>query len=212
MATSKPDNHDIQSTRDAKRMAILEAAAKIFNERGYHQTSMSDVATALNVTKPFLYYYLKDKEDILYQCSRIATEQLHVMLDEVRAADVTGWGRLELLFRGYVKVMCSDFGVCLIRSTSPGLMQKESRDKLWTGRRRLNREVEMIIAQGIADGSIRSVDPKKLSFAMFGAFNWVTYWFRHGGPQKPETIADQFLDFFARGVVPLADLDSGSGQ
>lgn len=201
MTTARSVPEDMLSPRESKRMAILEAAAKIFNERGYHQTSMADVATALNVTKPFLYYYLKDKEDILYQCSRIATEQLHAILDEVRTAEVSGWERLEMLFRGYVKVMCTDFGVCLIRSTSPGLMAKESRDKLWTGRRRLNREVEMIIAQGIADGSIRSVDPKKLSFALFGAFNWITYWFRQGGPQKPETIADHYLDFFARGVV-----------
>lgn len=201
MTTAQSGNEDHPSARDSKRMAILAAAAKIFNERGYHQTSMADVATALNVTKPFLYYYLKDKEDILYQCSRIATEQLHAILDEVRAAKVSGWERLQLLFRGYVKVMCTDFGVCLIRSTSPGLMAKESRDALWTGRRRLNREVEMIIAQGIADGSIRSVDPKKLSFAMFGAFNWITYWYRQGGPQMPETIADHYLDFFARGVV-----------
>ena len=205
-----PKTTETLTPREAKRMAILEAAAKIFNERGYHQTSMSDVATALNVTKPFLYYYLKDKEDILFQCSRIATEQLHAILDEVRAADVSGWERLGLVFRGYVKVMCNDFGVCLIRSTSPGLMQKESRDKLWTGRRRLNREVEMIIAQGIADGSIRSVDPKKLSFALFGAFNWITYWYQQSGSQKPETIADQYLDFFARGV--LSPDAAGDGQ
>ena len=192
-------------TRDAKRLTILEAAAKIFNERGYHLTSMSDVADALGVSKPFLYYYLKDKEDILYQCSRVATEQLHALLDKVRLADVNGWERLEMLFRGYAGVMTTDFGICLIRSTAPGSMRPESREKLWFGRRRLNHEVERIIAQGMADGSIRSCDPKKLSFAMFGAFNWMTFWYRPDGPQKPEAIADYFLDIFARGVVVTED-------
>ncbi len=190
-----------KEAREAKRMAILEAAAKIFNERGYHSTSMSDVADALGVSKPFLYYYLKDKEDLLYQCSRAATEQLHALLDEVRDAKVSGWQRLEMLFRRYVHVMTTDFGVCLIRNTAQGNMNPERRQKLWTGRRRLNREVERIVAEGIADGSIRSCDPKKLSFAMFGAFNWITFWYRADGPQKPETIADYFLDIFARGVV-----------
>lgn len=194
-----------EEAREAKRLAILEAAAKIFNQRGYHVTSMSDVADALGVSKPFLYYYLKDKEDILYQCSRVATEQLHGLLDEVRAADVSGWERLAMLFRRYADVMTTDFGICLIRSTAPGNMKRETREKLWSGRRRLNREVERIIAQGIADGSIRSCDPKKLSFAMFGAFNWITFWFQSDGPQKPETIADYFLDIFARGVVAPAD-------
>lgn len=191
--------------REAKRLAILAAAAKIFNERGYHLTSMSDVADALGVSKPFLYYYLKDKEDILYQCSRVATEQLNALLDEVRAADLNGWDRLQKLFRLYAHVMTTDFGICLIRSTAPGNMKPETREQLWKGRRRLNREVERIVAQGIADGSIRSCDPKKLSFAMFGAFNWITFWYKADGPQQPETIADYFLDIFARGVVAPAD-------
>lgn len=192
-------------SREAKRLAILEAAAKIFNQRGYHSTSMSDVADVLGVSKPFLYYYLKDKEDLLFQCSRVATEQLHALLDAVRDADVNGWQRLEMLFRRYVHVMTTDFGVCLIRNTAPGTMNPERREKLWTGRRRLNREVERIIAQGIADGSIRSCDPKKLSFAMFGSFNWITFWYQSDGPQQPETIADYFLDIFARGVVAPAE-------
>lgn len=187
--------------REAKRLAILAAAAKIFNERGYHLTSMADVAEALGVSKPFLYYYLKDKEDILYQCSRVATEQLHHLLDEVRQADVNGWERLQMLFRRYADVMTTDFGICLIRSTAPGNMKPQTRDQLWTGRRRLNREVERIIAQGIADGSIRSCDPKTLSFLMFGAFNWMAFWFRTEGPQRSETIAAYFLDILARGVV-----------
>ena len=57
----------------------------------------------MGVSKPFLYYYLKNKEDILFECSRIATEQLHAVLEEVRAGRGTGWERLRLLFRGYAR-------------------------------------------------------------------------------------------------------------
>lgn len=186
--------------RSIKSLQILSAAAKIFNERGYHGTSVAEVAEALGVSKPFLYYYLKNKDDILFECSRIATEQLHAMLDEVRKADVSGWEKLTLLFRGYARVMTTDFGVCLIRNTAPGSLPGDSREKLWVGRRRLNREVEQIIARGIADGSIRQVDPIALSFAIFGAFNWITYWFRDNGPLSPDEIAERFLDVFAYGA------------
>lgn len=186
--------------RSVKAMQILSAAAKIFNERGYHGTSVADVAEALGVSKPFLYYYLKNKDDMLFECSRIATEQLHAMLDEVRKADVNGWDRLALVFKGYAQVMTTDFGVCLIRNTAPGSLPGESREKLWVGRRRLNREVEQIIAQGIADGSIRKCDPIALSFAIFGAFNWITYWYRDNGPLSPDDIAARFLDIFANGA------------
>ncbi len=194
----------VPDKRSVKAMQILSAAAKIFNERGYHGTSVADVAEALGVSKPFLYYYLKNKDDMLFECSRIATEQLHSMLDEVRKADVSGWERLELVFKGYARVMTTDFGICLIRNTAPGSLPTNSREKLWVGRRRLNREVEQIIAQGIADGSIRKCDPIALSFAIFGAFNWITYWYRDNGPLSPDDISSRFLDLFANGVHPQA--------
>ena len=79
--------------------------------------------------------------------------------------------------------------------------QRQPREAL-VGWRRLNREVEQIIAQGIADGSIRKCDPIALSFAMFGAFNWITYWYRSNGPLSPDEIADRFVDIFAHGAHP----------
>ncbi len=200
-----------ETARSEKSLQILAAAAKIFNERGYHGTSVADVAEALGVSKPFLYYYLKNKDDILFECSRIATEQLHSMLDDVRKADVTGWQRLEQVFQGYARVMTTDFGICLIRNTAPGSLPTNSREKLWVGRRRLNREVEQIIAHGIADGSIRRCDPIALSFAIFGAFNWITYWYRENGPLSPDDISTRFLDIFAQGAQAPAVTPASSG-
>lgn len=198
-----------EEPREAKRLSILRTAARIFAERGYHNTSVSDVADVLGVSKPFLYYYLKNKEDILFECSRIATEQLHEVLEEVRGLRGTAWEKLQLLFRGYARVMSTDFGACLIRSTTPGSLPPELRDKLFTGRRRLNREVERIVAEGIADGSIRSIHPRLASFALFGAFNWITTWYRQGGAMAPEAIADIYLDLFARGMLPVPDGRAG---
>jgi AcrR family transcriptional regulator len=192
---------EVDEPREAKRLSILKAAARIFNERGFHQTSVADVADALGVSKPFLYYYLKNKDDILFECSRIATEQLHAVLDEARTARLSGWERLRGLLRGYAQVMTTDFGICLIRNTAPGFLPPQARRKLWAGRRRLNSEVERIIAQGIADGSIRSCDPKMVSFALFGAFNWISFWYQDKGPLNADTIADYYIDLFARGIA-----------
>lgn len=191
-----------EDPREAKRLSILRTAARIFAERGYHTTSVSEVAELLGVSKPFLYYYLKNKEDILFECSRIATEELQAVLEQVRTLRGSAWEKLQLLFRGYARVMSTDFGICLIRSTTPGSLPPELREKLFAGRRRLNREVERLLAEGIAEGSIRSLHPRLASFALFGAFNWITTWYRADGAMSPEAIADLFLDLFARGLLP----------
>jgi AcrR family transcriptional regulator len=187
-------------SREAKRLSILRAAAGIFAARGYHKTSVAEVAEALGMSKPFLYYYLKNKEDILFECSRHATEELSRVLEEVRRAKASGWDRLRMLFRGYARVMSTDFGICLIRSTAPGSLPDDSADRLYSGRRRLNGEVEKLIAEGMADGSIRPCHPRMAAFAMFGAFNGICNWYRSDGMLEPESIADHFLDIFARGL------------
>lgn len=194
------DADGIEDTHEAKRFAILSAAARIFNEKGFHETSMTDVADALGVTKPFLYYYIENKQDLVEQCSGIATKQLHELIDSTIEAKGAVLHQLQHLLRMYAKVMTTDFGVCLIRNTAPGRFSPK-RTQLWAGRRRMNKRVESLIAQGIADGSIRSCDPKKVSFAIFGAFNWMTFWYDPNGHQSPEILADEFFNIFLRGIA-----------
>ena len=59
---------DRQKEREIKRDAVLRAAAQAFNENGFHKTSLDDVAERLNVTKPTIYYYVKNKDQILFEC------------------------------------------------------------------------------------------------------------------------------------------------
>ena len=63
---------DRQQQREAKRHAVLQAAAQLFNERGFHATSLDDIAARLNVSKPTLYYYVKNKQELLFLCHSLA--------------------------------------------------------------------------------------------------------------------------------------------
>ena len=70
-----------EEQRHLKREALLQTAARIFNQVGFHQTTLDDLAKALNVTKPTLYYYVKNKDDILFECQRLALERLQGILE-----------------------------------------------------------------------------------------------------------------------------------
>ena len=88
---------DIQSRdeqRSLKRMAILRVAAQAFNKAGFQQTSLTDLAERLNVTKPTLYYYVKNKDDILISILNTAMEELRAV---IRAEQVSQRNGLEKL-------------------------------------------------------------------------------------------------------------------
>ena len=88
-----PASHREQQ-REAKRQAVLQAAAQLFNERGFHATSLDDIAARLNVTKPTLYYYVKNKDEILLQCVR---QGLDMMLEGIAASRAAGGKAIDQL-------------------------------------------------------------------------------------------------------------------
>lgn len=205
---AKKPNKSIQNRREQKRMAILKAAASSFNEKGFHNTTIDDVCEILKLSKPTVYYYVKDKETLLFECARIATTDLHAAIRLARDEGNNGWERLRNIFRAYAEIMTSDFGKCLILS-SKNDMSAESVERLWEGRRRLNGEIREVIEQGIRDGSINNCDPKLTSFAMFGAFNWIASWYQDDGEHTPAEIAETFCGLFEKGIaagaVPVPD-------
>ena len=75
-----------ETQRQAKRDAVLQAAAQLFNERGFHATSLDDIAARLHVTKPTLYYYVKNKDEILIECVRQGLQMTIDGIEDSRAA------------------------------------------------------------------------------------------------------------------------------
>ena len=99
-------------SRDEKRQqklhVILSNAAKEFIVRGYYKTSLDDIARMQNVTKPTLYYYIKNKEDILVKCEQITCEKINAMLDMVMARDTSSLDILHAFINEYIKIITDD--------------------------------------------------------------------------------------------------------
>ncbi len=69
-------SHERQRDREVKRDAVIRAAAREFNRKGYHNTSLDDIAARLEVTKPTVYYYVTSKEQLLFQCFVAGVERI----------------------------------------------------------------------------------------------------------------------------------------
>jgi AcrR family transcriptional regulator len=199
--------HDRERAREVKRDAVILAAAQAFREHGYHNTSLDDVAARLSVTKPTLYYYVSNKEEMLFECFRAGLDRIAGVFEELRGSRGTARAKLEVVIERYVEAVTSEFGWCMVRaedqdlSPAMGARIKALKSEIDQGIRRLLRE-------GREDGSIRECDPKMTSFAIAGALNWIGHWYREGEPLSPAEIAARFTEAFVLGLVPRAAIHS----
>ena len=165
---------DTEAQHRQRREAIFRVAVRLFNEIGYYATTLDDIASRLNVTKPTLYYYIKNKEDILFECQRMAFVTMKDALDEAESGTQSGMHKLTDFLKSYAELMSSELGACLIRTGLKSFSPK-NRTKMRDFVYQLDKALQNIIRQGIADGSIRNCDAKISAFAIFGGLNGIAY-------------------------------------
>src|SRR5581483_4253369 len=93
-----------------KREAVLKTAAQLFLEKSYGKTSLNDVADRLKITKPALYHYFRNKEEILLECYRLGLALIAEALDEITALDRPGLAKVAAFIRAYTNLITIDFG------------------------------------------------------------------------------------------------------
>jgi len=189
-----------EAQREAKRDAVLSTAAQLFNERGFHATSLDDIAARLSVSKPTLYYYVKNKNDIVIECVRRGLQMMLDAIEESRRAGGSAVDQLMTCMSIYARIVTMDFGMCVIRlndSDLPAASRKEVR-RLKAG---IDNEFRRLVTLGVADGSLAPCDPKMVAFLIAGALSWIGQWYRPGGEYSPEQIAQQFIATLRDGVL-----------
>jgi TetR/AcrR family transcriptional regulator len=179
---------------------ILRSAAAAFRRRGYHGASVEEIAVALKMTKGNLYYYFKNKEEILYFCHDYS---LDILLD--LTADVEREGRppdeqLRRLIVAFVHLIIDELhGTALtmdLQALSPRLLRR-----IVAKRDRFDRGIRRTLQQGVEQGLFSPGDPKLLSFAILGAVNWIPRWFDPKGPATSDQIGQAFADYLITGLT-----------
>ncbi len=197
------DGADRDRLRASKREAVLRVAARMFSEKGFHATSLDEAAEQLNITKPTLYYYVKNKDEILFECVRIGMRMLESAVAAEQARGGTAFDKLLAAMRRYVEIVTSDFGMCVIRVGEDPL-PADSRRELRRFKAALDGEFRALIREGIAEGSITPCDPKIAAFTLAGALSWIGRWYRADGALGPDEIARQCIALLAGGLCTPA--------
>jgi AcrR family transcriptional regulator len=187
--------------RELKRDAVIRAAAREFNRKGYHNTSLDDIAARLEVTKPTVYYYVTSKEQLLFECFVAGVEQIRTAFRAVRELAVPARERLSAVLRHYGEAVASEFGWCMVRAEDQDLSPAMSRH-IKSLKSEIDQGIRRLIREGVQDGSIEPCDPKMTAFALAGALNWIAHWYREDQSLTPAQIAEAFLTIFEGGLRP----------
>ncbi|MBD9402510.1 TetR/AcrR family transcriptional regulator [Comamonas sp. CMM02] len=189
-----------EQSRMAKRQAVLSTAAQLFNERGFHATSLDDIAARLGVSKPTLYYYVKSKDQILLECVRQGLEMTLEGIEVSRQAGGTALDQLEACMRVYARIVTMDFGMCLIRVGDEQL-PPESRKALRRMKAQIDLAFRRLVEAGVQQGLLAPCDPKMTAFMIGGALSWIGKWYDSGGAYSPDEIAEQAVRTLLQGVL-----------
>jgi AcrR family transcriptional regulator len=193
-----------QHTRDVKREAVIRTAARAFHARGYHNTSIDEIAAALNVTKPTIYYYVANKEQLLLECIVTGLERVLEPFRRPREPGVSARERLNGTIRHYAEAIASEFGGCMVRAEDLGLAPA-SMARIKKLKSEIDHGIRQLLDEGAHDGSINTHDPKMTAFALAGALNWIAHWYRENRSMTPAEIADAFVHIFNLGLIPRSE-------
>jgi len=178
---------------------MLRAAAQCFNQKGYSGSSLKDVANILGLTDAALYYYVKNKEELVYLCYVRAGEVGQESMDRAVAEGSCGLDTVTRYIRYHVEAMTGERGPVAILSEIPSL-QPEHREEVLQISRDHGTRFEALLEQGIKDGSIAPCDVRMTGNAIMGALNWVPKWF-HGDADVAENVIREFPKILGAGLT-----------
>jgi AcrR family transcriptional regulator len=186
---------------DIRRMEIARAAAQLFKERGYHETSVDDIADAVALRKPTLYHYVRGKAEIL---SLIHEEMMDIVLIKLEGYVKEGGDPrdgLRSVVHDIFELMDKRPGYLQVFFEHHRELPPELKTSILDRRNRYLHLVEMLVQEGISRGIFRPVNVRLKTMALFGMTNWSYQWYRPGGLFSYAEVADEIVDTFLNGVT-----------
>jgi TetR/AcrR family transcriptional regulator, cholesterol catabolism regulator len=183
------------------KQQIIEAAAQIFSTKGYHATSMQDIANAVNLKKASLYHHIDSKQDVLIEILDQALDMVIEQVSQATQGDQPTSEKLRRAMGTYLNTLADNrelAAVLLLEYRS--LDTPQYKDHI-TRRDRFENLWRDLILEGQKLGIFDCQDPAQAARALLGLMNWTITWYRPQGPLSASEIANQYADLLLHGLL-----------
>lgn len=179
---------------------VVEAAAKVFQQKGFAAASLEDIAAEVGMRKGSLYHYINSKEDLLFAVVSEPASRILDSLQKTVSLDLPPTEKLRQAAITHAAVLDETFVYASVYLREIAGSQQFAE---WASKdREYRRLLTSIVEDGVARGDFSPViHPGTATLAFIGALNWMTHWYRPGGPLPAAVIADQICTTFLNGLI-----------
>lgn len=186
----------------SRRDELLQTAARLFCHKGYHATTMKDIAAELEILPGSLYHHITSKQSLLVEIMQRGIQALLDYVEPVVAGDDPPPTKLAKLIEFHVKAITTHPHVLTVFLHELKSLPSERRAEQLALRNRYEHLLTRIIEEGQASGAFRAqMNPRMATFAILGMLNWLYAWYRPDGPLTPAQIADEYVALGLQGVM-----------
>jgi AcrR family transcriptional regulator len=183
------------------REEILNAAAQIFREKGFHAASMQDIAEAVNLQKASLYHHVSSKQDILLALLDQALDLLIAKMQAVLDLSLQPDEKLRKAMQVYLVTLLKERDLAAVLLLEHRSLEPEYHARHFPKRDQFENLWRVLIREGQTEGLFHFSDLGLTSRSLLGVLNWTITWYRDDGPLAPEAIAEQYADLFLDGLL-----------
>jgi AcrR family transcriptional regulator len=184
---------------DTQREQILARAAELFARQGYSATSMNQVAQACGVSKPSLYHYVRDKDELLFEIAEGHVLRLAALVAQVQQRPLEPEARLRRLIEAFLDIYADSQAAHRVLTEDVKFLNDADRERVLG----VQRDVVAAFAEAVAAvrPDLRRTDLlKPLTMLLFGMMNWMFTWLQPGGPLTHKAMAPVVADLFFGGL------------
>jgi AcrR family transcriptional regulator len=184
---------------DAQRVAIRDAAARLFAEKGYSSASIAELARACGISKALMYHYYRDKEDLLADIAMSYVDRLAAIVDEVAAQQLPPAAHLRRLVEAFMTEYEHSGARHRVLVQDVKYLERTHRRRVLARQRKVVDGFAAAIAP-LAPEATRGQLAKPLTMTLFGMINWTFTWLKDRGPLTYADMAPLVADLFLGGI------------